>query len=67
MLRLLKLRMVKFLTSLEEIDNAIKAIQDMLQVWETDELKRYLCEALELRSLILLNQNKESDSNDILN
>lgn len=67
MLRLLKLRMVKFLTSLEEIDNAIKAIQDMLQVWETDELKRYLCEALELRSLILLNQNKESETNDILN
>lgn len=67
MLRLLKLRMVKFLTSLEELDNAIKAIQDMLQVWETDELKRYLCEALELRSLILLNQNKESETNDILN
>ena len=67
MLRLLKLRMVKSLSNLEEIDNCIRAIQDMLQVWETDELKRYLCEALELRSLILLNQNKESETNDILN
>ena len=67
MLRLLKLRMVKYLSNLEEIDNSIRAIQDMLQVWETDELKRYLCEALELRSLILLNQNKESETNDILN
>lgn len=67
MLRLLKLRMVKSLSNLEEIDNGIRAIQDMLQVWETDELKRYLCEALELRSLILLNQNKESETNDILN
>lgn len=67
MLRLLKLRMVKSLSNLEEIDNVIRAIQDMLQVWETDELKRYLCEALELRSLILLNQNKESETNDILN
>lgn len=67
MLRLLKLRMVKYLSNLEEIDNGIRAIQDMLQVWETDELKRYLCEALELRSLILLNQNKESETNDILN
>ena len=59
--------MVKSLSNLEEIDNCIRAIQDMLQVWETDELKRYLCEALELRSLILLNQNKESETNDILN
>lgn len=67
MLRLLKLRMVKSLSNLEEIDNVIRAIQDILQVWETDELKRYLCEALELRSLILLNQNKESETNDILN
>ena len=67
MLRLLKLRMVKYLSNLEEIDNGIRAIQDMLQVWETDELKRYLCEALELRSLILLNQNRESETNDILN
>lgn len=67
MLRLLKLRMVKYLSNLEEIDNGIRAIRDMLQVWETDELKRYLCEALELRSLILLNQNKESETNDILN
>ena len=67
MLRLLKLRMVKSLSNLEEIDNGIRAIRDMLQVWETDELKRYLCEALELRSLILLNQNKESETNDILN
>lgn len=67
MLRLLRLRMVKSLSNLEEIDNVIRAIQDMLQVWETDELKRYLCEALELRSLILLNQNKESETNDILN
>ena len=67
MLRLLKLRMVKSLSNLEEIDNVIRAIQDMLQVWETDELKRYLCEALELRSLILLNQNRESETNDILN
>lgn len=66
-LRLLKLRMVKYLSNLEEIDNGIRAIRDMLQVWETDELKRYLCEALELRSLILLNQNKESETNDILN
>ena len=67
MLRLSKLRMVKSLSNLEEIDNGIRAIRDMLQVWETDELKRYLCEALELRSLILLNQNKESETNDILN
>ena len=67
MLRLLKLRMVKYLSNLEEIDNGIRAIRDMLRVWETDELKRYLCEALELRSLILLNQNKESETNDILN
>ena len=67
MLRLSKLRMVKSLSNLEEIDNGIRAIQDMLQIWETDELKRYLCEALELRSLILLNQNKESETNDILN
>ena len=59
--------MVKSLSNLEEIDNGIRAIQDMLQIWETDELKRYLCEALELRSLILLNQNKESETNDILN
>lgn len=59
--------MVTSLIRLEDIDNGIKAIKDMLQIWETDELKEYLCRALELRSLILLNQNKESDSNDIFN
>lgn len=59
--------MVSFLIRLEDIDNGIKAIKDMLQIWETDELKDCLCKAFELRSLILLNQNKEGDNNDILN
>lgn len=59
--------MVTFLIRLKDIDNGIKAIKDMLQIWETDELKEYLCRALELRSLILLNHNNESDNNDILN
>lgn len=56
-----------FLIRLEDIDNGIKAINDMLQIWETDELKEYLCKALELRALMLLNHNNESDNNDILN
>lgn len=55
------------LNSLEEIDKHIKAIQDMLQIWDTDELKECLCEALELRALALLQYDKEGDSNDILN
>ncbi len=53
--------------SLEEIDNTIKALRDMINIYETDELKLYLCDALELRTLILLNKNMEANNNDILN
>lgn len=59
---------MKFLTSLEELDKAIKAIQDMLKVWdESKELKELLCIALEARALALLRNNKESENNDLLN
>lgn len=56
-----------FLIRLEDIDNGIRAIRDILEIYDTRELKEYLCKALEMRSLILLNNNKESENNDILN
>lgn len=56
-----------FLIRLEDIDNGIRAIRDILEIYDTEELKEYLCKALEMRSLILLNNNKESESNDVFN